>query len=49
MGYNELAKTAIPDEVPNEETIVSIEKLESGDGTVFTGSTEALFAELMEE
>lgn len=44
-----LQGAAIPDEVPNAETIASIEELESGGGTVFTGSTEALFAELMEE
>lgn len=39
----------VPEEIPNAETIASIEELEQGGGTVFTGSTEALFAELMEE
>ena len=39
----------IPDEIPNAETIASIEELESGGGTLFTGATEALFTELMEE
>lgn len=44
-----LQGAAVPDEIPNEETLSSIEELESGGGTVFTGSTEALFAKLMEE
>ena len=44
-----LQGAAIPDEIPNAETIASIEELEGGGGTLFTGSTEALFAELMED
>ena len=44
-----LQGAAVPDEVPNAETIASMEELENGGGTLFTGSTEALFAELMEE
>lgn len=44
-----LQGAAVPEEIPNTETIDSINELESGDGTLFTGSTEALFAELMEE
>lgn len=44
-----LQGAAVPEEVPNAETLASIEELESGGGTVFTGSTEALFTELMEE
>lgn len=44
-----LQGASIPDEIPNAETIASIEELENGGGTLFTGSTEALFAELMEE
>ena len=43
-----LQGAAVPDEMPNAETISSMEELESGGGTLFTGSTEALFAELME-
>jgi len=43
-----LQGAAIPEEIPNAETIASIEELENGGGTVFTGSTENLFAELME-
>ena len=44
-----LQGATIPDEIPNAETVSSIEELENGGGTLFTGSTEALFAELMEE
>lgn len=43
-----LQGAAIPEEIPNAETIASIEELENGGGTVFSGSTEDLFAELME-
>lgn len=44
-----LQGAAIPEEVPNAETIASIDELESGGGTLFTGSTTSLFSELMEE
>lgn len=37
-----LQGAAIPEEIPNAETIASIAELESGGGTVFTGSTEDL-------
>lgn len=37
------------EEIPNTETISSMEELESSGDTLFTGSTEALFAELTEE
>ncbi len=40
---------SVPDEIPNAETLASMEELERGGGTVFTGSTADLFAELMEE
>lgn len=43
-----LQGAAVPDEMPNAETIASIDELESGGGTLFTGSTKDLFAELME-
>lgn len=43
-----LQGAAIPDEIPNAETIASIEELESG-GTIFTGGTEDLFLKLLEE
>lgn len=44
-----LQGAAVPDEIPNAETISAMEELENGGGTLFTGSTEALFAELMDE
>lgn len=44
-----LQGAAVPEEIPNAETIASMEELDNGGGTVFTGSTEALFADLMEE
>lgn len=44
-----LQGAAVPDETPNAETIASMEELENGGGTLFAGSTEALFDELMEE
>ena len=44
-----LQGAAVPEEVPNAETIASIEELENGGGNLFKGSTEDLFAELMEE
>ncbi len=37
------------EEIPDTETISSMVELESGGGTLFTRSTEALFAELAEE
>lgn len=42
-----LQDVAVPDKTPNAETIISIEELENGGGTIFTGSTEDLFEELM--
>lgn len=44
-----LQGAAIPEETPNAETIDSITELENGSGTLFSGSTEELFAELMED
>ena len=44
-----LQGAAVPDDTPNAETIASIEELENGGGTLFTGSTEELFAVLMED
>ena len=43
-----LQGAAVPDEMPNAETIASIDELESGGGPLFTGSTKDLFSELME-
>lgn len=44
-----LQGAAVPEEIPNAETIESMKELDNGGGTLFTGSTEDLFAELMEE
>lgn len=44
-----LQGAAIPEEIPNEETLEAFAEIENGGGTLFTGSTEALFAELIEE
>lgn len=44
-----LQGAAVPEEIPNAETLEAFSELENGGGTLFTGSTEALFAELMEE
>lgn len=43
-----LQGAAVPEEIPNTETIEAMQELESGGGTVFTGSTTDLFTELME-
>lgn len=44
-----LQGAAVPEEIPNAETIASMEELDNGGGIVFTDSTDALFAKLMEE
>lgn len=44
-----LQGAAIPEEIPNAETMEAIHELEDGGGTVFTGNTTDLFAKLMEE
>ena len=43
-----LQGAAVPEEIPNAETIESMKELDNSGGTLFTGSTEDLFAELME-
>ncbi len=44
-----LQGAAVPEEIPNAETIASMEELENGGGILFTGKTEDLMKELMEE
>ena len=44
-----LQGAAVPEEIPNADTLASIDELEQGGGTVFSGSTEDLFAQLMED
>lgn len=44
-----LQGAAVPDETPNAETLEAFAELENGGGYRFNGTTEQLFAELMEE
>lgn len=44
-----LQGAAVPDETPNAATLEAMAELDSGGGHRFTGSTESLFAELMED
>lgn len=44
-----LQGAAIPDEIPNTDTLEAMKELDSGGGHTFTGSTEDFFAELMED
>ena len=43
-----LQGAAVPDETPNAETLEAFAEIENGGGHRFSGSTEQLFAELME-
>lgn len=43
-----LQGAAVPDETPNAETLEAFAELDNSGGYKFTGSTEALFAELTE-
>lgn len=44
-----LQGAAVPDEMPNAETLAAFAELDGGGGHRFSGTTEELFAELMEE
>jgi hypothetical protein len=44
-----LQGAAVPDETPNAETLEAFAELDNGGGHLFNGTTEELFAELMEE
>ncbi len=44
-----LQGAAVPDETPNAETLEAFAELENGGGHGFSGTTEQLFAELMED
>ncbi len=43
-----LQGAAVPDETPNADTLEAFAELENGGGHRFNGTTEQLFAELME-
>ena len=44
-----LQGAAVPDETPTEETLKAFAELDNGGGHRFTGSTQGLFSELMED
>lgn len=44
-----LQETLTTDPVPNHETLQSFAELDNGGGSLCSGSTEELFAELMED
>ena len=44
-----LQGAAVPDEIPNTETLEAFTELKNGGGHAFSGTTEQLFAELAEE
>ena len=44
-----LQGAAVPDETPNADTLEAMAELDNGGGYKFTGSTEQLFSELMED
>ena len=47
LGF--LEGVAIPDEIPNAETLQAFDELKNGNGIHFTGSTDDLFKELAED
>ena len=44
-----LQGAAVPDEIPNAETLKAFDELNSGGGTSYSGTTEGLFSVLMED
>lgn len=44
-----LQGAAVPEEVPNIDTLEAFAELENGNGHKFSGTTQQLFSELMEE
>lgn len=44
-----LQGAAVPDETPNIDTLEAFAELENGGGHKFSGTTEQLFSELMED
>lgn len=44
-----LQGAAVPEETPNTETLKAFTELSNGGGTLYSGTTEGLFNELMEE
>ena len=50
MGYivAYLRGAAIPEDIPNDETLEAMQELENGGGEHFSGSTEDLFRMILE-
>ena len=44
-----LQGAAVPDETPNADTLAAFAELDNGGGKFFSGSTEDLFSELLED
>ena len=44
-----LQGAAVPDEAPNAETLAAFAELDNGGGHRFTGGTDELFKELLED
>ena len=44
-----LQGAAVPDETPNADTLAAFAELDEGGGHLFSGSTEELFRELLED
>lgn len=44
-----LQGAAVPDETPNAETLEAFAELDNGGGHSFSGTTEQLFSELLED
>lgn len=44
-----LQGAAVPDEMPNAETLEAFDELNSGGGISYSGNTEGLFSMLMED
>lgn len=44
-----LEGAAIPDEIPNDETLEAMQELENGGGTVFGGSAHDFISSMLED
>ena len=47
LGF--LEGVAIPEEIPNAETLEAFTEVKEGGGSIFSGSTKDLFSKLMED
>lgn len=44
-----LQGAALPDEIPNAETLSAFAELDNGEGQAFHGTTKQLFSEMLED